>query len=237
MPIKTILFDLDGTFLEYDMVQDFLPQYYRALAAWMTPHLPPERFIAALEEGAAAITRNDGQQTNAEAFASAFYPLAGESRETLEPHFEAFYRESFPTLRRLARPRPEARRVVKTAFALGYEVVIATNPYFPAIAVEERLRWADIADFAYHRVTSYENSHAVKPNPRYYGEILAALGRAPEEALMVGDEAMDMAAGALGCLTYLIHSPATTADAISPPPTFQGDLDTLEAVLRQLRHS
>ena len=67
MPIKTILFDLDGTFLDYDMVQDFLPQYFRALTTWMAPHLPPERFIAALEAGTAAITRNDGSQTNAKA--------------------------------------------------------------------------------------------------------------------------------------------------------------------------
>ena len=232
MPIKTILFDLDGTFLDYDMVQDFLPQYFRALTTWMAPHLPPERFIAALEAGTAAITRNDGSQTNAEAFAEVFYPLAGEPRERLEPHFEAFYRQAFPTLQRVARPRSEARRVVEAAFTQGYEVVIATNPYFPAIATEERLRWANIADFPYRRVTTYENSRAVKPDARYYREILESLGRAPEEALMVGDEAMDMAAGALGCLTDLVHSPATTAEALDPPPTFQGDLAALEALLR-----
>jgi len=46
---------------------------------------------------------------------------------------------------------------------------------------------------------------------------------------------MDMAAGTLGCLTYLVESPATSAEAFNPPPTFQGDLEALEEVLMQLR--
>ncbi len=237
MPVKTILFDLDGTFLEYDMVQDFLPRYFRTLVAWMTPHLPPERFIPALEAGTDAITRNDGQWSNAEVFAATFYPLTGMPRETLEPHFEAFYREAFPTLHSIARPRPEARLTVELAFTLGYEVIIATNPYFPAVATLERLRWANIADFAYRHITTYENSTAVKPDARYYSEILGIVGCQPAEALMVGDEAMDMAAGALGCLTYLIQSPATTEEALSLSPTFKGDLDQLREVLTQLSKS
>lgn len=234
MPVSTILFDLDGTFLEYDMIQDFLPQYFRKLTAWMAPLLPPERFVPALEAGTDAITRNDGQRTNAEAFADTFYPLAGLPREALEHHFEAFYREAFPTLHAIARPRPEARRTVELAFSLGYEVIIATNPYFPAVATLERLRWANIADFAYRHITTYENSTAVKPDARYYSEILQRVGRQPAEALMVGDEAMDMAAGTLGCLTYLIASPATTAEALNPAPTYQGDLNQLQKVLRHL---
>lgn len=231
MALTTVLFDLDGTFLAYDMVQDFLPRYFHALTTWMAPYLPPERFMAALAAGTDAITHNDGQQTNAEAFAAAFYPLVGLPRERLEPHFEAFYREAFPTLRHMARPRPEARHVVATAFAQGYTVAIATNPYFPAVAVLERLRWADIADFPYHHITTYENSRAVKPRPRYYYDILEQLGRTPEETLMVGDEIMDMAAGALGCRTFLVESPATTLEAFAPPPTYHGDLTALAKLL------
>ncbi len=234
MPIKTVLFDLDGTFLEYDMVQDFLPQYFRALTAWMTTHIPPERFVPALEAGTEAITRNDGQQTNAEAFAATFYAHAGKPRQDLEPCFEAFYREAFPELQRFAYPRREARRVVAKAFSLGFKVVIATNPYFPAVATLERLRWANIADFSYHHITTYENSRAIKPDARYYREILGTVGCEPAEALMVGDEAMDMAAGELGCLTFLVKSPATTAEALLSPPTFQGDLEELEEVLARL---
>jgi len=235
MPVQTILFDLDGTFLEFDMVQELFPHYLRALTEWMSPYVPPERFVSALHAGTEAITHNDGRQTNAEAFAVAFFARVEQPRELLEPAFEAFYREAFPALQHLARPRPAARRIVERAFALGYEVVIATNPYFPASATLERLRWAAIADFPYRHITTYENSRAVKPAPRYYYDILELLGRGPAEALMVGDEAMDMAAGTLGCLTYLVESPATSAEAFNPPPTFQGDLEALEEVLMQLR--
>lgn len=234
MTTKTVLFDLDGTLLDYDMVQDFLPHYFRALTSWMAPHVPPERFVSALQAGTEAITQNVGLRTNAEVFAETFYALAERPRHMLEPHFEAFYRKAFPQLRVLARPRPAARRILKTAFSLGFKVVIATNPYFPVIATMERLRWADVADFPYEHITTYENSHAVKPARRYYQDILDVVNCEPKEALMVGDEAMDMAAGALGCLTYLVRSPATSPDAVLPPPDFEGDLAGVEKALAQL---
>ncbi len=36
-------------------------------------------------------------------------------------------------------------------------------------------------------ITSYEHLHFAKPQPEYFAEILARLGRQPEEALMIGD--------------------------------------------------
>ena len=42
---------------------------------------------------------------------------------------------------------------------MGYKVVLATNPIFPAIATESRMRWAGLApeDFDYY--TTYENQN------------------------------------------------------------------------------
>ena len=51
------------------------------------------------------------------------------------------------------------------------------------------MEWAGVGvdRFPYDLVTSYENSHATKSNPAYYGEILETLDRRPAECLMVGD--------------------------------------------------
>jgi HAD superfamily hydrolase (TIGR01549 family) len=234
-PIEAVLFDLDGTLLDHSMLDDFLQPYLAALSARVADLVPPDQLVASLMQGSEAITANDGTRTNAEAFAETFFAQLDAPREALEARMMRFYREDFPALRTHTRRKPAARPVVQTAFDLGYEVVIATNPYFPAVAIEARLRWAGVADFPYRKVTSYENSHFAKPHLGYFREILKELGLAPAQALMVGDEAMDMVAARLGCPTFLVPSRATRPEAIDPPPTYRGTLEDVAALLRRRR--
>jgi HAD superfamily hydrolase (TIGR01549 family) len=216
MPLKAILFDLDGTLLEHDMRNDFIPHYFALLSKHMAEWIPPDKLAPSVMRGADAVTDNDGSRTN----------------EEMEPRFMDFYARVFPALRQYTAPKPEARIVVQTAFDKGYDVVIATNPHFPDIATQHRLAWAGVEDFPYRKVTTYENSHFAKPSLGYYQEILDELGCAPEEALMIGDEAMDMVAAHLGCPTFLIPGPATKMEEIDPPPTYQGTLSDVIALLR-----
>ena len=54
-------------------------------------------------------------------------------------------------------------------------------------------------------VTTYENSRFSKPNPRYYEDLLTQLGVAPEECLMIGNDAdEDMIAESLGMKVFLL---------------------------------
>ncbi len=235
MSIQAILFDLDGTLLDHDMVRDFLPPYLEALAINMAHMAPPQKLVDGIMAGSAAITENDGTRTNEAAFAAVFYPFVGVSRAVLEPALMQFYTHEFPKLRQFTRRKPEAREVVKLAFDLGYAVVIATNPYFPAIATQHRLAWAGVEDFPYRKVTTYENSHFAKPNPRYYTEILDELKCDPEETLVVGDESMDMVAAHTGCRTFLVPGSATDMQNIAPEPTYRGTLEDVGKLLKESR--
>ncbi|MFN2166026.1 MAG: HAD family hydrolase, partial [Anaerolineae bacterium] len=111
------------------------------------------------------------------------------------------------------------------------DVVIATNPLFPALAVQHRMAWAGVADFAYDLVTSYENSRAIKPNLLYFEQILETLGRRPEDCLVVGDEDMDMVAAHLGCRTFLVPGSRTNLSPSTPKPTYEGSLGDVGALL------
>jgi FMN phosphatase YigB (HAD superfamily) len=232
-PIRAVLFDLDGTLLSNDM-DVFLPHYFRLLTTRVAHLVPPDEFMTYLMEATRAMLANDGHTTNEEVFAREFYPRIVCSREQLEPIFQDFYANDFPALRRYTQRRPEARQVVQQAFDLGYDVAIATNPLFPATAVEQRLEWAGVDGFPYRLVTTYENSRATKPNLLYFEQILETLGHPAEAALVVGDEDMDMVAAHLGCSTFLVPGPRTELAASTPRPTYEGALAEVGALLQRL---
>lgn len=187
--LKAILLDLDDTLLVNPM-DLFVKTYLQALAGFLADHVPPEQLVTELLRATQVMAANDGRgPTNEEVFAAAFYPALGRERADLEPLFHRFYAEEFPKLKRITRPAPEGRAIVRWAFDRDLQVAIATNPLFPRTAIEQRLDWAGVGadEFPYSLVTTYEDMHAAKQNPAYYREILGRLGREPQECLMVGD--------------------------------------------------
>jgi FMN phosphatase YigB (HAD superfamily) len=229
---KAVLFDLDGTLLDSNMAE-FLPAYLQRLSARVAHIMPPKEFVARLLEATDVMAANDGRATNEEVFAAAFYPLIGRSRAEMEPIFQDFYLRDFPTLQQHVRRKPEARPAVQTAFALGYDVAIATQPVFPETAIRCRMAWAGVEDFPYRLVTTYENSRFCKPNPRYFEEIARQLGHPAEACLMVGDEELDMAAAHIGCATFLVPGRATSLSPDTPEPAYRGMLADLAALLAE----
>ena len=67
-------------------------------------------------------------------------------------------------------------------------MAIATNPIFPARAIEHRLEWAGVGDIPFDLVTAYENMHTSKPSPDYYREIADLLSVSPEVCVMIGND-------------------------------------------------
>ena len=227
--IRAILFDLDDTLLGND-TESFMKRYFALLSDYAGPVMDSETFLPHLIQATQATIRNtDPNQSNAEVFWANFEALTGGRRADLEPFFRSFYETHFARLRPSVVVRPVAARLVRAAFDRGLAVVIATNPLFPATAIEQRLAWAGVpvTEYPYALVTTYENMHAAKPQTAYYREILAAINCPPEQAIMVGDDwKNDIApAAALGLYTYWIA--ATDAAAPDPAlPSGQGSLDT-----------
>ena len=78
MSKEYILFDLDGTLLPMD--QDlFVKTYFKRLAAKLAPYgYEPAQLIDAIWTGTAAMVRNNGRQTNENAFWNTFTGLYGQ---------------------------------------------------------------------------------------------------------------------------------------------------------------
>lgn len=228
--IKAVLFDLDGTLLEIDL-KLFIPEYIKSLANSIAHIISPNKLVPILLKASEAITNNSGIITNEEVFSNIFFPLNGYSKEEIDPYFTKFYKEDFIKLRKFTKKKPEARKVVKTAFDRGYEVVIATMPLLPLTAIQQRLDWAGVGDFPYKLITSYENSCASKPNLLYYQLIFKYLNLSAKECIMVGDEDKDIVCAKLGSQTFLVNSINTKLNSETPEPTYSGTLNDLMKLL------
>lgn len=227
--ITTLFFDLDDTLLGNDM-GTFIPAYFEQITCHF-PSADPQQLINALMSGTrAAIANRDASQKLSDVLYHRLFPAMNWPQAEWLPRFEAFYRTRFTHLRGLTDPRPVARALLEWAITAGYEIVIATSPLFPRIAIEERLRWAGIADLPFARVTSLENSHFAKPHPEYFAEILAHLGRRPEETLMIGNDwENDIAPSvALGLANYWIAPPGSAPPVGDSQHTF--GIGSLEAL-------
>ena len=202
--LKAILFDMDGTLLPMD-AEAFTKAYMGSLAKKFAPHgYAPEEMIDAVWRGVAAMVKNDGTSINEEVFWATASARLGARVNADREKFDDFYRHDFDALKAACGFDPAAGAAVKALKARGYTLVLATNPVFPMTAQQKRLSWsgADEGDFAL--ITSYENSHYCKPNPQYYAEILGKIGHAPDECLMVGNDAReDLAAEQAGIRTFL----------------------------------
>lgn len=232
--VKTLLFDLDGTLLDVDM-EVFLPAYLKALAPRVARALPPQRFVADLLASTEAMVCNeDPSRTNQQVFLEDFFGRTGLKPEEWMPVFDDFYRTDFHRLRSLTAPRPVSRRLVEAAVEQGYEVVVATNPVFPRVAIEARLAWGNLAGLPFRLVTSYEIMHFCKPNPQYFAEVLEMVGRTADECVMIGNDAReDMAACRVGLRTFLTVEGRVGQASASCPPTWEG---SLEDVLTRVEH-
>lgn len=228
--IRAILFDLDGTLVHYDF-DTFVKEYLVALGAKLANMVEPERLVRQVMKSTDSMVRNlDPRKTNREVFAEDFFPAIGIPEDVLMPVFDDFYRSDFPQIKdRLGiRAHPAARRMIERLISRGLEVVIATNPVFPLIAIEERMRWGGLEGLPYRLVTSYETMHFCKPNREYYEEVLSLIGRKPEECFMVGNDVEeDLVAGTLGMKTYLVEDFLLDRGRAKNHPDFRGTFEEL----------
>ena len=205
MDINTILFDLDGTLLPMDQ-EKFVNVYFKMLAAKLAPYgYEPQQLINAILAGIEAMIKNDGSQLNEDAFWKRFVEIYGDKVLTDKPVFEDFYKNEFQDARSFCGFNPKAAETVRSLKDKGYRVVLATNPLFPSIATESRIRWAGLEPSEFDLYTTYENTSYCKPNLDYYRDILKRIDCRPEECLMVGnDVGEDMVVEALGMQVFLL---------------------------------
>ena len=233
--ITTIFFDLDGTLLPMD--QDaFIRAYMGGLAKKLVPYgYDPELLLSAIWQGTGAMVRNNSPMGNEDIFWQAFSAAYGRDLRSDEGLFLDFYQNEFQTFAANCGFDPRAGETIRTLQGMGFRLVLATNPLFPAIATHSRIRWAGLSPEDFTLVTTYENSSRCKPNPDYYREILDKLGLKAEECLMVGNDVTeDMIAETLGMKVFLLTDCLINKHGKDISPYPHGSFPELLTFLRSL---
>lgn len=203
--MKTVLFDLDGTLLPMDQ-DHFIKAYFGGIATKLVPYgYEPNQLIRAIWDGTKAMIANDGRVTNETAFWDTFSTYFDTDVRQDIPLFDAFYRNEFQLVSTVCGHDMRAQEIISYLKEQGCNVVLATNPIFPAVATLSRIKWAGMNAADFSLITTYENSSYCKPNPDYYRAILAEIGEKPENCIMVGNDVTeDMIAQELGMEVFLL---------------------------------
>ena len=205
MKIRAVFFDLDGTLLPMD--QDiFIKAYLGGLVKVLAPKgYDPQAIAGALWKSTDAMVKNNGAKTNEEVFWDSFCAILGDEVRNQETVLNEFYATDFQKIKSYCGFVKESKEIVDNLNAQGIKVVLATNPLFPAIATESRMRWAGLVPEDFLIYTTYENSRYCKPNLEYYRWLLSKAQLSAEDCLMVGnDVGDDMVAEELGMKVFLL---------------------------------
>ncbi|MFD7297757.1 HAD family hydrolase [Streptomyces sp. NPDC059897] len=217
MTIKAVLFDFSGTLFRIESTESWL----RAVLDAHELALPEDEFKRAADglEAAGALPGGSTHQTNVPAHLAelvavrdvdasrhraAYTGLARQVPLPDERLYDALYdRHMTPDA---WRPYPDAREVLAGLRERGLPVAVISN-----------IGWDPRPVFVAHGLDQYIDAYVLsyrhgvqKPDTRLFTAALEALGVAPGDALMVGDDRhADAGAAELGCAVHFVdHLPA-----------------------------
>jgi HAD superfamily hydrolase (TIGR01549 family) len=202
---KAVFFDLDGTLLPLDM-DTFMRGYMKAIVEnGFYSRISERKGEEIFGRAVVAMALNDGRALNRDVFFDVIAKESGADRDMLIAHMDAFYTGEFLQLKAATRADKHVKQTIEVLREKGYRLILATNPMFPPVATDTRVRWAglDPGDFEY--ITYYDNSRYCKPNPKYFEEILDHIGLSAAECYIVGNDVRDdLSAVALGFEAFLV---------------------------------
>ncbi len=235
--LEYVMFDLDGTLLPMDQ-EEFVRYYMPRLAKRFVKYgIEMKSLIGIIWKGVEAMVRNDGSRSNEEAFWSCFEELTGIAPSKVEETTMDFYRNEFNDAIAATQPNPLANEIIQFLKNKGIKVYLATNPIFPRVATMNRIRWAGLQAEDFEEITTYENYHYCKPNPKYFSELMERYGLDPEKGLMVGNDVLeDLTIRSLGVKTFLLTDTLENKKKIpldEVETDYMGSMESLRAWLEE----
>ncbi|WP_233119508.1 HAD-IA family hydrolase [Thermosipho affectus] len=188
-----IFVDYDGTLIKNDE-REFMKEYFNLLSDFSK--IDSKKLIALVMESINEILSNlDTSRNLFERFLDEISKKSNRSRKYWKDLFFEFYDEKFLNLKKIIRKNQFLVDLIKNT---NNKVIFASNPLFPKVAVEKRIEFVDLNPGDFFYITSMENAHYAKPDPRFFEEIIQTLSISPKDCVMIGDSENDKACEKVG---------------------------------------
>lgn len=214
--IKNVIFDLDGTLIKTNQ-DKFNENFFNLLKETFEKEGYDGSAMAMISlQSVGAMINNDGKKTNEEVFWSCFEEKTKLKKEKVYDLFNDLYYNKYDCMYDSVESIKEMREALESLKEKGYNLILATNPLFPKIAIEKRAKWGEIDCNVFSYVTSFENSSYSKPNVNYYKEIIKNNDLKIDETIMFGNDLVeDLAIEKTGINCYIIMDNAVNISNIN----------------------
>ena len=242
MKITTLLFDMDSTIISIDE-QGFSKRYFQLLHKTHFYDVDFMFFVDTMVDITRYVmTTKIPDKFTIDTFVTEMSSKFKREPEELKTNLLDFYNRQYNQLKSYIRPARGVKKLIKNSFEKGYDVVVATTPVFPEVAIRKRLKWGGVLNFDYKLITHAENMHYSKPHEEYYIEILEKIGKKANECIMIGNEFIGDILGPtkIGMKTFYCPLPSYNDELFVSPelkrfskikPTFQGQINEMAKLL------
>lgn len=183
-----IFLDYDGTLVE-ERSEEFYKLYFKLLSK--KSKLPFEKIYNLVMESVNETLENDDENiTLFEKFLEIISHKSSIGKNYWIEFFMDFYQNEFNEIKKVTIPKDNIIKKIKNT---DHQLIFASNPLFPKIAVEKRISFAGLSPNNFIYISHMENSHFAKPNPKFFKEILNSLNLDPKNCVMIGDSDFDKA--------------------------------------------
>ncbi len=186
---QNIFFDLDGTLLPMNE-DEFLKAYLTSLSkyAYTNHGIDPKTLQETIWQGVKLMYQNDGNKTNEEVLWDNFHQRFNNFNiKEIATSFNHYYETDFKSTINACSANPYLLPWIDKLKEEGKKLYLLTNPLFPEVAVIERMAFVGLKEEMFEHITTYENSHYTKPNPKYYLEVINRFNLKTNDILMVGN--------------------------------------------------
>jgi FMN phosphatase YigB (HAD superfamily) len=237
MNFEALLFDLDGTLINFDWNR-FVKEYLASASKFFEDLIPDkEKFYKQLLKSTQFMEKNDdGSTTTLEDFYIDFCPNFEVDSEKIKERFYQFYKTGFDEIEPLISRVKGAElllKELKQEFP-DVKIILATHPIYPEIVIKRRMEWGGISEEFFDHITHGENSYYCKENKNYWMEISRKFDFQPEKSLVIGNDiSKDMIAKKFGFRTFLVETTIENEDkmTVDIEPDFRGTLDDFKNLL------